>query len=519
MANTFALVALLAWPLIAVGLFRALSVPAAAAASIIAGYLLLPKRGGFDLPLLPPYDDMMAAALPALILAVLMTRQVPNARRTPAEEAPSRVLGGWLPRAMLPRICVLLMVATPVVTSVLNDRPLFYGQLVLPGLGPYDAASSVLLSAVGLLPFIIGRKYLAHPEDHATLLWLLCLAGLAYSFLALYEVRMSPQLNRMVYGFQPDWMMSMRRGGWRPSVFLGMGLRVGIFFTVAVLATVGLARLRGGGRGLPFLVAAVWLLFCLYMTKTVGAFLIAVALVPVILLLGVRLQLIVAAALAGIVLLYPMMRNADLVPTDWLTSNLSRVASTDRVSSLMFRFDNEDMLLDKAQERPLFGWGPWGRSRVYDEFGNDISVTDGTWVIVFGIYGWFGYLGQFGLLTSPILLLALRRKRYEATLATSVLCVVLAANLVDLIPNSGLTPVTWLIAGALAGRMEVGAATAPAPASPAPTPQGLVYRRHLSDTPPPKRNTPGPRRSSRPAPVRRTPRPRPGQGSGRGHNT
>lgn len=516
MPNTFALIALLAWPLIAIGLFRALSVPMAAATSIIAGYLLLPKRGGFDLPLLPPYDDMMAAALPALILAVVMTRQAQNARMTPAAEAPSRILDGWLPRAMVPRICVLLMVATPVVTAILNDRPLAYGPLVLPGLGPYDAASSVLLSAAGLLPFIIGRKYLAHPEEHASLLWLLCLGGLVYSFLALYEVRMSPQLNRMVYGYQPDWFMSIRRGGWRPSVFLGMGLRVGIFFAISVLAAVGLFRLRGGERGWPFIIAAVWLLFCLFMTKTLGAFLIAMALVPVILMFGVRLQLVAAAALAGIVLLYPMMRNADLVPTDWLTNNLMRVASVDRVNSLIFRFDNEDMLLDKAQERPLFGWGPWGRSRVYDETGTDISITDGTWVIVFGVYGWFGYLGQFGLLTAPILFLALRRKRYEATLATSVLCVVLAANLVDLVPNSGLTSVTWLIAGALVGRLEVGTAAAPVPAPTAPQPagpQGLAYRRHLSDTPPPKRNTPVPRRSSRPAPVRRAPRP--GQGLNR----
>ena len=34
--------------------------------------------------------------------------------------------------------------------------------------------------------------------------------------------------------------------------------------------------------------------------------------------------------------------------------------------------------------RPIFGWGGWGRNRVYDEMGNDMAVTDGYWIIFFG---------------------------------------------------------------------------------------------------------------------------------------
>jgi hypothetical protein len=32
----------------------------------------------------------------------------------------------------------------------------------------------------------------------------------------------------------------------------------------------------------------------------------------------------------------------------------------------------------------------------------------------------------------------------------------LAGNLIDMIPNSGMTPLTWLIVGALFGRLELG---------------------------------------------------------------
>src|SRR5437764_1120755 len=50
-----------------------------------------------------------------------------------------------------------------------------------------------------------------------------------------------------------------------------------------------------------------------------------------------------------------------------------------------------------------FGWGGWGRSRIFDQWtGKDISVTDGGWIIYFGVYGWFGYLCFFGLLAAAL---------------------------------------------------------------------------------------------------------------------
>jgi hypothetical protein len=92
---------------------------------------------------------------------------------------------------------------------------------------------------------------------------------------------------------------------------------------------------------------------------------------------------------------------------------------------------------------------------VYDESGRDISTTDGRWIIAIGSEGWLGYLARFGLLTLPIILLTLRKRKYEVTLATSALSLLLAGNLVDLIPNATSTPLTWLMAGALLGRLEL----------------------------------------------------------------
>ena len=38
----------------------------------------------------------------------------------------------------------------------------------------------------------------------------------------------------------------------------------------------------------------------------------------------------------------------------------------------------------------------------FDEEGRDISVTDGQWVIIFGLGGWLRYLAEYGLMTAPM---------------------------------------------------------------------------------------------------------------------
>ena len=41
-------------------------------------------------------------------------------------------------------------------------------------------------------------------------------------------------------------------------------------------------------------------------------------------------------------------------------------------------------------ERPLIGWGGYGRNRVTTETGETISITDSLWSIVMGMYGFVG---------------------------------------------------------------------------------------------------------------------------------
>jgi hypothetical protein len=235
----------------------------------------------------------------------------------------------------------------------------------------------------------------------------LVVAGLVYSAPMLMEVRLSPQLNTWVYGFfQHDFVQMMRYGGFRPIVFLPHGLWAAFFALMTLTAAVTLAR-HGPATGRTFyLGASGYLMMLLVLCKSAAVLVYAGVLVPVIWVLSIRQQIRIATVLAMIVVLFPLLRGADLVPVDWIVEQAASI-DQERADSLRFRLDNEDALLARAAERPLFGWGSWGRNHVHDPFTGEItSTTDGRWIAAIGSLGWGGYIVEFGLLALPLLMLA-----------------------------------------------------------------------------------------------------------------
>ncbi|PIV78783.1 MAG: hypothetical protein COW54_07605 [Rhodobacteraceae bacterium CG17_big_fil_post_rev_8_21_14_2_50_63_15] len=441
------LLAIFAWPLVSIAFFRRLRLPLAILVTVIGGYLLLPENTAFDLPLLPSLGKHTVPALVALGLAAIFAG---NGRGGDG-------LPGVLPGHWIARLLIVMIAVGAAMTALTNPDMLFYGATVLPAIRPYDAGSNVLGAIMMLLPLLVARRYLAGPDAHVLLLRVLCIAAVGYAFLALFEVRMSPQLNRWVYGFFPhSWAQHVRGGAFRPVIFLAHGLLVGIFLSGAVLAAIGLARIQSERRS-KFLLTALWLGLALMLSKNLGAVFITVMLLPVALFLPPRGQLIAAASIAGLFLLYPVARSADILPIARVVT-LAQDIDPERAASFITRLENEDRMLAKSTERPLFGWGGWGRSRVYDETGRDITIADGAWVITIGVDGWVGYVGRYGLLVLPIFLLLFHKNRYRIGLETSVLTLILAGNLIDMVPNSSNTPLTWLIAGVLWGRLELGSA-------------------------------------------------------------
>lgn len=434
MPNAIAYLALILWPVVTLSLFASMRPGHALIWSLLGGYLLLPVNTAFDFPGVPALDKTSIPNISALLGALVFAKG-PVAR---------------LPREWWVVALMVLYVISPMFTVLSNPDDLRFGSFQLPGLKPYDAFSAAAYKGIDLIPFVLGYNLLKGPRAQDYLLRALVVAALGYSLLMLVEIRLSPQLHTWIYGFFPhSFAQQVRDGGFRPVVFLGHGLLVAIFTSMALVAAAYLAQRRAQIFGVSVWLWLAYLVGLLILCRSLGALILGVAAVGVMLLLrrgGVRA---ICALVAVMVLVYPVLRGADIVPVQALANQLA-TTNEERAASFQTRIDNEDALLARANQRPLFGWGGYGRNRVFDEnTGKDLSITDGTWIIIVGSNGWAGYIAAFGLLCLPMV--AAWRRGARLSPASAALSLILAVNSLDLLPNSSLTPLTWLMAGVLAG--------------------------------------------------------------------
>jgi hypothetical protein len=295
-------------------------------------------------------------------------------------------------------IPMLAFLISPSLASLTND------------LGEYDAFSAFFqyLTFWGFA-YVLGRVFFSSLPAVEELAIAFATAGLIYVPLCLWEVRMSPQLHAQIYGFIP-YVSITAWGfipGYRPNVFMGNGLLVGVFMACATIAmfwlwqTRAVRRVMGIPTGWAFLILYITTIFC----KVLGAWsLMHLALLVLICVKYLRLRTAVLA-----LLLAPSIYVIARTTATWDAQLLVEAAShvhAERAGSIGFRLENENLLIKKAMQRPLFGWGGFGRSRVHDEeSGQDISVTDGLWIIVIGQEGLFGLCAWLTAMALPALLL------------------------------------------------------------------------------------------------------------------
>ena len=312
-----------------------------------------------------------------------------------------------------------------------------------------------MLQGMQILPFLLGYKVLWNANGAELWCKALVLGVLWYTIPMLIELRLSPQMNVWVYGFfQHDFIQTVRYGGYRPIVFLQHPLWVAVMVMTAFLAAIALARNHRTRRNI---LIALYLGAIMVLCKSAGALLQSLMAAPLVLLARPRQMVLGAAVVASIAFAYPTLRTTSWMPLQGIV-NLAMSISPERGRSLEFRMMNEQQLVERAMERPTFGWGNWGRSLFYDPYDGRMSaVPDGQWVIWVGARGVFGYLAYFLLLLTPIfaLLRAMPRGRKlphnSELVMLGTLSLMLAMNLLDLIPNATLTPLTWLTAGVLLG--------------------------------------------------------------------
>lgn len=425
-------VAMFGWIPVVLYLFSRLPARRAVIAAFMGAWLFLPNAFFKFAAGIPPYDKMSATCLGVLLGAAFFDPARFGRFRLQAVDIP---MIAW---------CV-----SPFFSSVAND------------LGAYDGLSATFRATVSWwLPWYIGRIYLDSAEALRDLAFGLFLGGLAYVPLCLYEIRMSPQLHRMLYGFyaHPDFAQTMRMGGYRPMVFMEHGLMLGLWMAGASLSGIwlhlnGLLRQAMGKWGLPSLIA---LIATTVLVKSMGA--LGLMLMGTGALFCARRfrTALPAMLLVAVPLFYIATRSTGAWDGSHVVDALTAM-QPDRASSLQFRLDNENILLDKARQRLLFGWGGWGRARVYDEFGEDISVTDGLWIIVLGNQGLFGLSALTLVLLLPAMTLLKKippgRWGEPAVAPEAALAVLVNLYMIDCLLNAMVNPMFALVAGGLSGHL------------------------------------------------------------------
>src|SRR3954453_23123014 len=113
-ANWFAYIALVAWPLMAVLLYRNRPSSEATAWTILGAFLLLPSLLAIKIPMIPLIDK---ASIPALSAAVGCFLLAPRLKRSG-------------PGFGLAEILAALYIFGPVVTSLLNEDSIVIGNLM-----------------------------------------------------------------------------------------------------------------------------------------------------------------------------------------------------------------------------------------------------------------------------------------------------------------------------------------------------------------------------------------------------
>lgn len=439
MPNLFANLVFFSWPLVVLWILRRNTNVNAIFIAITCAVMFLPAEFAFDLPLMPPLDRVTITSLSLLVF--LYARRKKMSAFPPG--MPTKILIGYF-------IAVTISVE-------MNTDALFIGGAFLPGLTHYDIVSSVIRLFLAMMPFFLGRQFLNDVKDNEGIFKILVVLGLIYTLPMLIEIRLSPQFHYWVYGYSTGNFFQMMRGdGYRPMVFIGHGLGLAFWFSTCIIAAFALQKNKVRFTKVSTSKIVVYMIVVLFLCKTWSAVAYAAIAIFAIARMAPDKQVRWSLLLATLILIYPITKTAGVFPDREIVSTIKQY-SEDRAQSLEFRFQNEDILLKHALERPYFGWNGWGRNRVYDQYGKDISITDGKWIIEFGYYGAVGFFFYYALFLI-ILYYALKNinniedpkdKVYFASLA-----LILAIGLIDSVPNTGMLSMHVFLAGALLGQAE-----------------------------------------------------------------
>lgn len=423
---------------------------------VIAGTLTLPELVAVDPPILPPINKHVLVCALAFV-GLLLTSRTRFQRM--------RLLRGMQLFFVIMVLCNVGTAMTNPESYVFGGNPIWeggprYSVVIVPPLKNTEfIAMSIEDAFKFLIPFAVGQMLVQSREDAVVFLKAYVVACLVYVPFMLWEGMMSPQLHRIVYGYHSlSFGHNVRGDGYKPVVLTQSGLGLAMFQLVGLCAALGLHRLRERIRpAISAGLAAAIIFFALSVSRNVGVMFYAAGAVAVLLFTGARTMTRLSWVLILVFVTFPITRAKDWFPADDIVA-YAQSKSPERAESLAMRFDNEKLLIEHTQRKPLWGWGSFGRNRRYDPYsGRDISVTDGEWAIHYSVRGALGVVSWFWLMALPVLwatrLIKRVRDRNEQILL-GMMTLTAAFNAVDLLPNSSFTMVPIVYSGMLAGYLQ-----------------------------------------------------------------
>jgi hypothetical protein len=431
--NFIALAALIGYIPFVVCLFALLEPRTAAVYGYIFAWLFLPMS---HIPLhgFTDYNKMSAAGFGVLFSAMIFDMETVLSFRPSVWDLPMVAL------------CVCPLLSSVANSSVTNE------------LGWYDGIVSIAYQTTRWgLPYFIGRIYFNDLQGIRELATGIVVGGLLYAPLCWYELRFSPQLHAMLYGFyQHDFGQTRRYGGWRPIVFMQHGLAVALWMTNCAITACWLwwAGVKKSVLGLPMWLVVVLLVVTAGWLHSVGA--------AVLLVLGLIVSFLTSYTRSPVWIillsLAPVTYIACRVTGTWNPQSMARlIEGTDERSgsSYSFRVVNEGILLNTALKRPTFGWGGWNRFRSEGERNAVRGVPDQMWIIALGENGVVGLIAFAASLTLPVFLLLKRvpvaHWRHPGAAPAAAMAVLLSLYMWDNLFNAMINPIFVIGAGALTG--------------------------------------------------------------------
>ena len=290
-----------AWIPFAFLLFIVLPARQAAILSFVLAWMFLPMAS-YKVEGLPPYDKMNATSLGVLLATIIFQSE--------------RL---WQFRPSIYDLPILMYCLAPFISLQAFGAPF-----------ATSAFWSLNVCFAWGLPYFIGRLYIQNLDDLNELVRILVICGLIYVPFCLYEIKMSPQLHKIFYGFfQESWHTTKRGGGWRPIVFMQTGLMVGTWMTsAAVLAFWAWRRRAMRPRwGVPMGMITLILLVTAVLCKSTGA------------------TVLMVVAMATLLMTH-------LTKRSWIKISQIRTLSVDRVGPRLARASEEELarVLDGLNE-------------------------------------------------------------------------------------------------------------------------------------------------------------------------